>query len=71
MVLKVKDEERQHVNTKDMLFDVPTLLEYVNRHITLLPSDLVQTGTPDGVGPMVRGDTVYVDIPGVSQASFK
>ena len=71
MVLKVNDEERQHVNTKDMLFDVPTLLEYVNRHITLLPGDLVQTGTPDGVGPMVRGDTVYVDIPGVSQASFK
>eukprot|EP00116_Pleurobrachia_bachei_P011608 sb/3471870/ len=37
MVLTVNGEEKQHVNTKEMLFDVPTLLEYVNRYITLLP----------------------------------
>ena len=71
MVLEVNNDKRQHVNTKDMLFDVPTLLEYVNQHITLLPGDIVQTGTPDGVGPMQRGDTVSVYIPGISQASFK
>ena len=71
MVLKVNDEVRQHANTKDMLFDVPALLEHVNQHITLLPGDLVQTGTPEGVGPMNVGDTVSVSIPGVSKASFK
>ena len=34
------------------------------------PGDLVQTGTPEGVGPMNKGDTVKVSIPGVSEASF-
>jgi len=71
MILTVNGDKKQHANTKDMLFDVPTLLEYVNRHVTLLPGDLVQTGTPEGVGPMDRGDTVTVSIPGVSEASFK
>lgn len=70
MILKVNNVVRQHTNTKNMLFNVPTLLEYVNRYITLLPGDLVQTGTPEGVGPMDKGDNVSVEIPGVSKASF-
>lgn len=71
MVLKVNDAVRQSTNTKNMIFNVPTLLEYVNRHITLLPGDLVQTGTPEGVGPMHIGDTVKISIPGTSEACFR
>lgn len=70
VLLKVNDEVKQHGNTKDMIFSVPTLIEYINRHITLLPGDLVLTGTPEGVGPLQKGDEIYAAIPGVTEAVF-
>ncbi len=45
-----------------MVFDVATSIEYASRAMTLEPGDLLVTGTPDGTGPLVFGDTVSVDI---------
>lgn len=58
-------EARQDGRTSDMVFDVPTILQYVSSFMTLLPGDVVLTGTPDGVGPMVAGDSVAVTIDGL------
>jgi 2-keto-4-pentenoate hydratase/2-oxohepta-3-ene-1,7-dioic acid hydratase in catechol pathway len=50
-----------------MLFDVPTLVSYVSKVMTLLPGDVITTGTPSGVGPMQRGDVVEVWIEGIGR----
>ena len=55
----------QDGSTTDMVFDVPTLVAYVSSVMTLLPGDLILTGTPDGVGPMQVGDEVEVSIAGI------
>jgi 2-keto-4-pentenoate hydratase/2-oxohepta-3-ene-1,7-dioic acid hydratase in catechol pathway len=52
-----------------MVFSIPSLLAYISRIMTLEPGDLVATGTPSGVGPLVPGDIVEVEIPGVSRVS--
>ena len=48
-----------------MIFDVPTLVSYVSHIMTLLPGDVLLTGTPAGVSPIVAGDTVTVSIEGI------
>ncbi len=48
--LKVNGEMRQHGNTENMVFDVPTLVSYTSQFMTLLPGDVISTGTPAGVG---------------------
>lgn len=58
-------EVKQDGRTSDMVFDVPAILEYVTSFMTLLPGDIVLTGTPDGVGPMEPGDHVAVTIDGL------
>lgn len=60
-------EVRQLGRTKDMIFDVPTLVSYVSHVMTLLPGDVLLTGTPAGVGPLVDGDTVLVRVEGVGE----
>ena len=55
----------QQGNTADLVADVPTLLEFITASMTLEPGDVVATGTPAGVGPMVPGDTVEVEIEGI------
>ena len=50
LCLSVNDVERQRAPTRDMIFDVPTLIAYVSDFMTLLPGDLISTGTPEGVG---------------------
>jgi len=62
----------QDGNTKDMIFDIPTILEYISEDITLLPGDILSTGTPSGVGifrdpPVVLkpGDVVECEIEGI------
>ncbi|MEJ7757056.1 MAG: fumarylacetoacetate hydrolase family protein [Nocardioidaceae bacterium] len=47
-------ETKQDGRTSDMLVDVPDLVAYVSSFMTLLPGDVILTGTPDGVGPMLR-----------------
>ena len=60
-------EVRQLGRTRDLVFDVPTLVSYVSHVMTLLPGDVVLTGTPAGVGPLVAGDTVIVRIEGIGE----
>ncbi len=62
---EVNDEVRQLGRTKDMVFDVPTLVSYVSHVMTLLPGDVILTGTPAGVSRIVAGDEVTVSIEGV------
>lgn len=50
LALKVNGEMRQHSNTENMVFDVPTLVSYTSQFMTLLPGDVISTGTPAGVG---------------------
>ena len=58
-------EVRQLGRTKDMVFDVATLVSYVSHVMTLLPGDVILTGTPAGVGPLAAGDAVTVRVEGV------
>ena len=58
---------RQDGRTSDMIFDVPTILSFVSHIMTLEPGDLVATGTPMGVGPIVPGQTVVVDVEGAGE----
>jgi 5-oxopent-3-ene-1,2,5-tricarboxylate decarboxylase / 2-hydroxyhepta-2,4-diene-1,7-dioate isomerase len=55
----------QSGNTRDMIFDVPFLIEYFTRFMTLQPGDLILTGTPDGVVDCLPGDEVVTSIEGV------
>jgi 2-keto-4-pentenoate hydratase/2-oxohepta-3-ene-1,7-dioic acid hydratase in catechol pathway len=62
---RVNGTERQRGAARDMVFSIPYLLSYISQVMTLEPGDLVATGTPEGVGPLVAGDVVEVEIPGV------
>ncbi|GAB3871813.1 hypothetical protein GCM10027610_136190 [Dactylosporangium cerinum] len=66
---EVNDEVRQLGRTKDMVFDVPTLVSYVSHVMTLLPGDVILTGTPAGVSKLNPGDEVTVTIEGVGALS--
>jgi 2-keto-4-pentenoate hydratase/2-oxohepta-3-ene-1,7-dioic acid hydratase in catechol pathway len=69
VVSRVNGAERQRGSASDMVFSVPTLLAYISRVMTLEPGDVVATGTPAGVGPLAEGDTVEVEVLGVSKVS--
>ncbi len=58
-------ERKQHGSTRELIFPVDYLLRYISAAMTLLPGDVVPTGTPAGVGPMQAGDTVEVLIEGL------
>ena len=62
---------KQDGNTRDMVFDVPTLVEKISSVMTLLPGDVILTGTPEGVGPMQVGDEVEVSIDGLGVLTNK
>ncbi|MFG1778507.1 fumarylacetoacetate hydrolase family protein [Micromonospora sp. NPDC049048] len=62
-------EVRQLGRTRDMVFDVAALVSYVSHVMTLLPGDVVLTGTPAGVSPLTDGDTVTVRIEGIGELS--
>ena len=62
---RVNGVERQRGKATDMVFSIPALLSYISGVMTLLPGDLVATGTPAGVGPLRPGDVVEVEVPGV------
>jgi 2-keto-4-pentenoate hydratase/2-oxohepta-3-ene-1,7-dioic acid hydratase in catechol pathway len=61
----VNGEVRQRGSTADLIFDIPYLVWFVSRVMTLLPGDIISTGTPAGVGPLVPGDVVEVEVEGV------
>lgn len=61
--LRVNGEVRQHGNTEQFIFDLPQLLAAVTRCVTLEPGDLLATGTPEGVSPLMPGDVVELSNP--------
>lgn len=61
----VNGELRQQGATRDMVFDVPALLQYITACMTLEPGDVVLTGTPSGVSPLSAGDQVSVTVAGI------
>jgi 2-keto-4-pentenoate hydratase/2-oxohepta-3-ene-1,7-dioic acid hydratase in catechol pathway len=65
----VDDEPRQKGRTSQLIFDVPTLISYISQVMTLLPGDVVLTGTPSGVGPIRPGQRVDVTIEGLGTLS--
>lgn len=62
---RVNGEPRQSARTAEMVFDVPALIAFISRVMTLLPGDVILTGTPAGVGPLAEGDMVEVEIEGI------
>lgn len=62
---RVNGVERQRASVTDMIFSIPTLIEYISGIMTLEPGDLILTGTPEGVGRLHPGDVVEVEIPDV------
>ena len=61
----VNGQVTQQGNTKDMIFDVPFLIEYFSSFMTLSPGDLILTGTPDGVVDCQPGDVIVTEIEGI------
>jgi 2,4-diketo-3-deoxy-L-fuconate hydrolase len=73
--LKVNGETKQCGSTRDLVFDVPTLVSYISQFMTLLPGDIISTGTPPGVGHgqkppryLVDGDEVELGIDGLGSS---
>lgn len=58
-------EVKQHSNTSHLIFGVPHLVSFISRVMTLLPGDIISTGTPEGVAPMKKGDKVEVKVEGI------
>jgi len=65
VICRVNGEQRQRGSTRDMVVDPYALVAFISQVMTLLPGDLVSTGTPEGVGPIRRGDWVEVEVSGV------
>lgn len=73
--LEVNGEKMQNSNTSDLVFDIPTLISYISQYMTLLPGDIISTGTPSGVGLGLKpprylkdGDVVELGIDGLGNA---
>lgn len=62
ITLKINGDVRQEGNTKNFIFKLPTIINYVSQVITLQPGDLIFTGTPEGVGPIHSGDKLQATI---------
>jgi 2-keto-4-pentenoate hydratase/2-oxohepta-3-ene-1,7-dioic acid hydratase in catechol pathway len=58
-------ERRQHSNTGNMVFGVRRLVSFISHIMTLIPGDVIATGTPSGIGPMMAGDTVEIRVEGI------
>ena len=61
----VNGKIRQRGNTRDLIFSLDVVIRYISAVMTLLPGDLISTGTPEGVGPLQAGDVVEVRIQGI------
>lgn len=63
--LRLNGQVKQSSSTKNLIFPIPLLVSFISQVMTLLPGDVITTGTPPGVGAMKVGDTVEVSIPGI------
>jgi len=71
IALSVNGQVKQDAVVADMIWSVPEIVAEASKLWTLAPGDLIYTGTPEGVGPLVRGDVVTGEIEGVGSISFK
>jgi len=62
---RVNGELKQQGNTRDFIFPLDVIIRYIAQVMTLLPGDLIATGTPSGVGPLIAGDKVEITVAGV------
>lgn len=62
---RVNGEVRQHGNTRDFIFPLEVIIRYIADLMTLVPGDVIATGTPEGVGPVVSGDIIEITVEGV------
>ena len=69
VISRVNGKERQHACTADLIFSVAHLIAYISDAITLLPGDVILTGTPAGVGPVQPGDVVEIEVPQIGTLS--
>ncbi len=69
--LKVNGEIRQNANTRDLVYNVERLIEYASSFYTLLPGDIIFTGTPEGVGPVKPGDVISAEIQSVGKFDIR
>lgn len=67
MELHINGELRQKGNTKNMVFSVAKLISHISKIMTLLPHDIIATGTPEGVGPINAGDKLEAMIEGIGR----
>ncbi len=65
--LSVNGEVRQEDNTRNMLFDIPAIIEHLSRRIRLEPGDIIATGTPSGIAPIAPGDLIACRISGIGE----
>ena len=68
--LRVDGDLKQSGSTRDMVFSVPYLISYISKIFTLETGDLILTGTPEGVGPVVPGETITAGIEGLTEMTF-
>lgn len=71
MQLWVNEDLRQDANTRDLILDIPGMIEMASSVATLEPGDIIATGTPEGVGPIVPGDVVAIEIERVGRMTLK
>jgi 2-keto-4-pentenoate hydratase/2-oxohepta-3-ene-1,7-dioic acid hydratase in catechol pathway len=62
---KVNGAVRQSGNTRDFIFPLDVVIRFISQAMALLPGDLIATGTPSGVGPVVAGDVMEISVEGV------
>jgi 2-keto-4-pentenoate hydratase/2-oxohepta-3-ene-1,7-dioic acid hydratase in catechol pathway len=65
--ITVNGEPRQKANTRDLILGIPELIEFASSFYTLLPGDVLMSGTPEGVGPIVPGDVMQARIEGIGE----
>ena len=69
--LQVNGQTRQQANTRDLIFDVPRLIEFASSFYTLQPGDVIMTGTPEGVGPVVPGDWIEAGVQSLGSLAMR
>jgi 2-keto-4-pentenoate hydratase/2-oxohepta-3-ene-1,7-dioic acid hydratase in catechol pathway len=67
IICRVNGQMRQHGSAMDMVFDIPSLISFISKIMTLEPGDVIATGTPEGVGPLNAGDVVDVELAGLGR----
>jgi 2-keto-4-pentenoate hydratase/2-oxohepta-3-ene-1,7-dioic acid hydratase in catechol pathway len=69
--LSVNGEVRQRANSRDLIIDVPGLIEFASSFYALEPGDLLFTGTPEGVGPVMPGDHIVAEFDGIGRMDVR